>query len=201
VQSVGYVILYVRDLDVSAAFDRDVVGLSFKLRDAGYAEFVTGETRLGLLERTRASDLIHCAAHRGRAGRRGPLPRRRRLANVPALAASVRLPVRVVLGFADAEDSALLGLEEQREFPLCLVAIGASDSEIPPAAKAPEEVSFSVLPFSRTRLASQPTAAYATASAAQGEWRPPVHAQRRATRSSLVTRFRGHHEGGTTNDR
>jgi lactoylglutathione lyase len=59
VESVGYVILYVRDVDVSAAFYRDVVGLPFKLRDAGYAEFVTGETRFGLLERTRAYDLIH----------------------------------------------------------------------------------------------------------------------------------------------
>jgi catechol-2,3-dioxygenase len=38
VDSVRYVILYVRDLDVSAAFYRDVVGLPFKLRDAGYAE-------------------------------------------------------------------------------------------------------------------------------------------------------------------
>jgi hypothetical protein len=46
-------------LDLSAAFYRDVVGPAFKLRDAGYAEFVTGETRFGLLERTRASDLIH----------------------------------------------------------------------------------------------------------------------------------------------
>jgi SagB-type dehydrogenase family enzyme len=72
------------------------------------------------------------------------------LANVLALAASVRLPVRVVLGFADAEVSALLGLEERREFPLCLVAIGAEDSEVPPAAKAPEEVSFRVLPLSQS---------------------------------------------------
>ena len=61
VESVGYVILYVRDVDVSAAFYRDVVGLPFKLRDAGYVEFVTGETRFGLLERTRASDLIYRA--------------------------------------------------------------------------------------------------------------------------------------------
>ena len=59
VESLGYVILYVRDLNVSAAFYRDVVGLAFKLRDAEYAEFVTGETRFGLLERTRASDLIN----------------------------------------------------------------------------------------------------------------------------------------------
>src|SRR5688500_9071314 len=58
VESVGYVIRYVRDLDVSVAFYQDVVGLPFKLRDAGYAEFVTGETRFGLLERARASDLI-----------------------------------------------------------------------------------------------------------------------------------------------
>jgi hypothetical protein len=59
VESVGYMILYVRDLDVSAAFSQDMVGLPFKLRDAGYAECVTGETRFGLLERTRASELIH----------------------------------------------------------------------------------------------------------------------------------------------
>ena len=58
VESIGSVILFVRDLEASSAFYRDVVGLHFKLRDAGYAEFVTGETRFGLLDRTRASDLI-----------------------------------------------------------------------------------------------------------------------------------------------
>ena len=56
VESVSYVILYVRDLEASVY--RDVVGLFIKLRDAGYAEFVTGQTRFGLLERTRASALI-----------------------------------------------------------------------------------------------------------------------------------------------
>jgi lactoylglutathione lyase len=59
VESVGYVILYVRDVEASVAFYRDALGLPFKLLDAGYAEFVTGETKFGLLERTRASDLIH----------------------------------------------------------------------------------------------------------------------------------------------
>ena len=44
VESVGYVILYVRDVEASVAFYRDALGLPFKLRDAGYAEFVTGET-------------------------------------------------------------------------------------------------------------------------------------------------------------
>jgi lactoylglutathione lyase len=58
VASLSYVILYVRDLEASAAFYRDAVGLLIKLRDAGYAEFVTGQTRFGLLERTRASALI-----------------------------------------------------------------------------------------------------------------------------------------------
>jgi SagB-type dehydrogenase family enzyme len=72
------------------------------------------------------------------------------LANVLALAASVRLPIRVVLGFADAEISSLLGLEERHEFPLCLVGIGAADAEVPPAEEPPEEVSFRVLPLSRT---------------------------------------------------
>jgi lactoylglutathione lyase len=37
VESVGYVILYVRDLEASVAFKRDVIGLPFKLRDAGHA--------------------------------------------------------------------------------------------------------------------------------------------------------------------
>jgi SagB-type dehydrogenase family enzyme len=77
------------------------------------------------------------------------------LANILALAASVRLPARVVLGFADAEVSVMLGLEERREFPLCLVAIGAADSEVSPAAEPPEEVSFRVLPLSRTEYVYQ----------------------------------------------
>lgn len=77
------------------------------------------------------------------------------LANILALAASARLPVRVVLGFADAEVSVLLGLEERREFALCLVAIGAADSEVSPAAEPPEEVSFRVLPLSRTEYVYQ----------------------------------------------
>jgi len=47
VESGGYVILYVRDLDASAAFYQDVVGLPLKFRNAGYAELATGETRFG----------------------------------------------------------------------------------------------------------------------------------------------------------
>jgi catechol-2,3-dioxygenase len=50
----GYVILYVSDLSASIAFYRDVLELTFKFQDAGYAEFATGGSRLGLYERRRA---------------------------------------------------------------------------------------------------------------------------------------------------
>jgi lactoylglutathione lyase len=50
----GYVILYVEDLDASVAFYRDVIGLPYKFTDAGYAEFGTGGTRFALYERRRA---------------------------------------------------------------------------------------------------------------------------------------------------
>lgn len=57
-KGVDYVILYVDDLERSIAFYRDVVGLSFKLSGAGYAEFATGGTKFGLYERARLPDLI-----------------------------------------------------------------------------------------------------------------------------------------------
>ena len=77
------------------------------------------------------------------------------LANVLALAASARLPTRVVLGFADAEVSRLLGLEERREFPLCLVPVGVSDDQVLPADAPPGEVSFEFAPLSRTEYVYQ----------------------------------------------
>ncbi len=52
---VGYIILYVSDLDASIAFYRDVIGLPFKFTDAGYAEFGTENTRFALYERRRAA--------------------------------------------------------------------------------------------------------------------------------------------------
>jgi lactoylglutathione lyase len=50
----AYVILYVSDLAASIRFYRDVLGVPFKFEDAGYAEFATSGTRLGLYERRRA---------------------------------------------------------------------------------------------------------------------------------------------------
>lgn len=51
---IGYVILYVSDLDASIAFYRDAVGLPYRFTDAGYAEFGTEGTRFALYERRRA---------------------------------------------------------------------------------------------------------------------------------------------------
>ncbi len=55
---VDYVILYVRDLDASIAFYRDVVGLPFKFRQSSYAEFATEGTKFALFERSAVPDLI-----------------------------------------------------------------------------------------------------------------------------------------------
>jgi lactoylglutathione lyase len=54
----GYVILFVRDLERSVAFYRDVIGLPFKLHGDGYAEFATEGARFGLYERARLPELI-----------------------------------------------------------------------------------------------------------------------------------------------
>jgi SagB-type dehydrogenase family enzyme len=72
------------------------------------------------------------------------------LANVLALAASAKLPAQVVLGFVDSDVAALLGFEESRELPLCLVPVGLSDREVAAALGPPEEVSFEVGALSRT---------------------------------------------------
>jgi lactoylglutathione lyase len=54
---VGYVILFVGDLERSIAFYRDVIGLPFKLHGDGYAEFATRGARFGLYDRNRLGEL------------------------------------------------------------------------------------------------------------------------------------------------
>lgn len=51
---IGYIILYVADLDASIEFYREVLGLPHRFTDAGYAEFGTEGTRFALYERRRA---------------------------------------------------------------------------------------------------------------------------------------------------
>ncbi|MFF0264678.1 VOC family protein [Kribbella sp. NPDC004536] len=65
---IGYVILYVSELDVSVGFYRDVVGLAYKFTDAGYAEFRAGGVRFGLYERRRAEWLVGRAVAPGAGG-------------------------------------------------------------------------------------------------------------------------------------
>ena len=54
---VGYVILFVEDLERSLAFYRDVIGLPFKLQGDGYVEFATEGSRFGLYDRDRLDEL------------------------------------------------------------------------------------------------------------------------------------------------
>jgi lactoylglutathione lyase len=54
---VGYVILFVGDLERSTDFYRDVIGLPFKLQGDGYVEFATQGTRFGLYDRNRLEEL------------------------------------------------------------------------------------------------------------------------------------------------
>ncbi|MEU4290170.1 VOC family protein [Kribbella sp. NPDC026596] len=65
---IGYVILYVEDLEASVGFYRDVVGLEYKFTDAGYAEFEAGGVRFGLYERRRAEWLTGRAVSPGAGG-------------------------------------------------------------------------------------------------------------------------------------
>ena len=65
---IGYVILYVADLDASVAFYRDVVGLTYKFTDAGYAELDGGAVRFGLYERRRAEWLTGSTVTPGAGG-------------------------------------------------------------------------------------------------------------------------------------
>ena len=51
-------ILYVRDIEASIAFYRDVIGVPFKFRQATYAEFATEGTKFALFEQSAVQDLI-----------------------------------------------------------------------------------------------------------------------------------------------
>lgn len=73
------------------------------------------------------------------------------LANVLGLAASAGLSARVVTGFVDAEVGSVCGLDGEREFPLCMVALGAG-AGVPAAEGPPEAVVRAERPLSRERV-------------------------------------------------
>ena len=64
-RGLDYLILYASNLERSVAFYRDVIGLSFKFEESGYAEFATRDTKFGLFERTRVKGLIGREATEG----------------------------------------------------------------------------------------------------------------------------------------
>jgi len=53
----GYVILFVGDLERSVAFYRDVIGVPFRLAGDGYVEFATQGAKFGLYDRSRLGEL------------------------------------------------------------------------------------------------------------------------------------------------
>jgi SagB-type dehydrogenase family enzyme len=75
------------------------------------------------------------------------------VANLLALAASVDMPARVVVGFADREVELLFGLDDRREVALCLLPLGTSERKVVPAAGPPEKIELPTLPLSRTEYA------------------------------------------------
>ncbi len=57
-RAIGYVILYVGDLEASVRFYRDVLGLPFSDRMETYAEFRLANLKLGLYDRAHLRELI-----------------------------------------------------------------------------------------------------------------------------------------------
>jgi SagB-type dehydrogenase family enzyme len=80
------------------------------------------------------------------------------LAHVLAATASVDLPTRIILGYADEPVNALLGVDGVREAAIALCAIGDAGTDVPMAPPLPplayptrgdssQEVTFSVIPM------------------------------------------------------
>ncbi len=61
----GYVILYVSDLEQAVAWYRDVIGIPLKFVDNDYAEFATSPTKFALYARERLPQLIGRGAEPG----------------------------------------------------------------------------------------------------------------------------------------
>jgi SagB-type dehydrogenase family enzyme len=71
------------------------------------------------------------------------------LANLLAVAAPDGVPARIVLGFADAAVTHLIGLDADREAALALVALGARP-ELPPGPAPPQPpLALATMPLSR----------------------------------------------------
>ena len=74
------------------------------------------------------------------------------LANLLAAAAGRRLPAKVVVGFVDSRVSELLSLDNQREAPLSLVALGYTATQTAGPSPAIEPLALGIEPLSKREV-------------------------------------------------
>src|SRR5204862_5989496 len=74
------------------------------------------------------------------------------LANLLAMAAALRLPANVVLGFVDTEVNALLDLDTQREVAFSMVSVGHVNQELPAATKEVTRLAFPTVSLSQAEI-------------------------------------------------
>jgi SagB-type dehydrogenase family enzyme len=74
------------------------------------------------------------------------------LANMLAIAAALRVPAKVVLGFVDSEVNLLLGLDIDHEVAFSTVTLGYANQEPPPPPLEIPKLSFPTVPLSQTEI-------------------------------------------------
>ena len=74
------------------------------------------------------------------------------LANMLAVSAASGLPAEIVLGFVDAEVNRLLDLDTRREISLCLVPIGRTSENAPPAPREVPALGLETVPLSEREV-------------------------------------------------
>jgi len=74
------------------------------------------------------------------------------LANLLAMAAALRLPTKVVVGFVDREVNRLLGLDTNREVAFSMVSVGHVNEELPAPSGELPELSFPTVPLSKNEV-------------------------------------------------
>ena len=74
------------------------------------------------------------------------------LANLLAMAAALRLPARLVMGFVDEQVNRLLGLDTEREVAISMVALGKSPDKFAPAITEITPLEFETVPASKAEV-------------------------------------------------
>src|SRR5262249_22972266 len=74
------------------------------------------------------------------------------LANMLAMTTALRVPAKIVLGWADSEVNRLLGLDTQRDVAFSIVSLGHVGSETRAESKELSELSFPTIPLSKREV-------------------------------------------------